>query len=58
VAAPNLRHLEFFHDHVRIEDRFFDGACSPRAGALRPARDRPGHGLSFKQADADDYRVA
>jgi L-alanine-DL-glutamate epimerase-like enolase superfamily enzyme len=58
VAAPNLRHLEYFHDHVRIEDLLFDGTCPRDGGALRPSRERPGHGLSFKDADAEAYRVA
>ena len=25
-AVPRLRHLEWFHDHVRIEHMLFDGA--------------------------------
>ena len=25
AAIPNLRHLEWFHDHVRIETMLFDG---------------------------------
>jgi L-alanine-DL-glutamate epimerase-like enolase superfamily enzyme len=58
VAAPNLRHLEHFHDHVRIEELLFDGTDPPRDGALRPARDRPGHGLAFRETDAKPYRVA
>ena len=37
AATPNLRHLEWFHDHVRIESRFFDGFPSPRAGRWRRA---------------------
>ena len=57
IAAPNLRHLEYFHDHVRIEDMFFDGTLSPRGGVLQPAVDAPGHGLTFKEADAEQYRI-
>jgi L-alanine-DL-glutamate epimerase-like enolase superfamily enzyme len=56
AATPNLRHLEWFHDHVRIEGRFFDGALDPAGGALRPA-DGPGHGLAFRDADAAPFRV-
>ena len=33
---PNLRHVEYFHDHQRIERMFFDGALDPVSGALRP----------------------
>jgi len=47
-ALPAFRHLEFFHDHDRIEHLFFDGALSPVDGALRPDPGRPGLGLEFK----------
>ena len=30
----------------------------PAGGAIRPARDRPGLGLEFRAADAEQYRVA
>jgi L-alanine-DL-glutamate epimerase-like enolase superfamily enzyme len=56
-AVPRLRHLEYFHDHVRIESMFLEGALSPRGGELRPDRSRPGHGLELKRADVDRYRV-
>jgi hypothetical protein len=29
AAVPNLRHLEWFHDHVRIESMLFDGTPRP-----------------------------
>ncbi len=51
-AAPRLRHSEWFHDHVRIERMLFDGAPTPRDGAIRPDLSRPGHGLEFKRGDA------
>ncbi len=51
-AAPRLRHLEWFHDHVRIEQMLFDGAPVARDGSIRPDLTRPGHGLAFKAADA------
>ena len=34
-AAPRFRHLEWFHDHVRIEQMLFDGAPEPHDGADR-----------------------
>ncbi|TWH70150.1 L-alanine-DL-glutamate epimerase-like enolase superfamily enzyme [Micromonospora olivasterospora] len=37
AATPNLRHLEWFHDHVRIESMLFEGA-GPATGAPRPCR--------------------
>ena len=57
LAAPNLRHLEWFHDHVRIEHLLFDGAPVPDGGAIRPDLSRPGHGLALRAADAEPYRV-
>jgi L-alanine-DL-glutamate epimerase-like enolase superfamily enzyme len=56
-ASPVVRHLEYFHDHVRIESMLFDGAPAPAAGALAPDRSRKGLGLEFKHADAARYAV-
>ncbi|MCB8878334.1 enolase C-terminal domain-like protein [Acidisoma silvae] len=56
-AAPRFRHLEWFHDHVRIERMFFDGAPQPVAGTIRPDLSRPGLGLTLKAADAERYAV-
>src|SRR5699024_10636258 len=55
AATPNLRHLEWFHDHVRIETMLFDGALDPTGGVVRPAG--PGHGLVFRPEVAEPYRV-
>ncbi len=57
ASVPNLRHLEYFHDHVRIEGIFFDGSLDPQGGVLCPDRSRPGLGLDLKTADAEPYRV-
>ncbi|OSJ17363.1 mandelate racemase [Bradyrhizobium canariense] len=56
-AAPRLRHLEWFHDHVRIEHMLFEGAPTPRDGAIEPDLARPGNGLIFKEADAARYAI-
>jgi L-alanine-DL-glutamate epimerase-like enolase superfamily enzyme len=48
LAVPNLRHLEWFHDHVRIESMLFDGVLDPAGGMLRPREDAPGHGLTLR----------
>ncbi len=56
-AAPRFRHLEWFHDHVRIEHMLFDGAPVPRDGVIRPDLSRPGLGLAFKRQDAERYRT-
>ena len=55
LALQQLRHLEYFHDHTRIEQRLFDGVQQPRQGALHPDLDRPGNGLEFKTTDAEGY---
>jgi len=54
-AAPVLRHLEYFHDHVRIERRLFDGVVEPVDGSLHPDLSRPGNGLELRRADAERY---
>jgi len=56
-AAPRFRHLEWFHDHVRIEHMLFDGAPMPKDGEIRPDLTRPGLGLVFKQQDAERYAI-
>jgi L-alanine-DL-glutamate epimerase-like enolase superfamily enzyme len=56
-AVIPLRHLEYFHDHVRIEHMFFDGALDPEGGTLTPDSSRPGLGLEFKRADAERCAV-
>jgi L-alanine-DL-glutamate epimerase-like enolase superfamily enzyme len=57
AAVPNARHIEWFHDHVRIEEMFFDGALSPKGGTIRPHDDAVGHGLTFRSVEAEPYRV-
>jgi L-alanine-DL-glutamate epimerase-like enolase superfamily enzyme len=57
AAVPNLRHLEYFHDHQRIERMFFDGALDPQGGVLAPDPGRAGLGLELRSADAERYRA-
>ena len=58
AAVPNLRHLEWFHDHVRIESLFFDGALDPEGGTVTPgANGAPGHGLTLIEKSAEPYRT-
>jgi L-alanine-DL-glutamate epimerase-like enolase superfamily enzyme len=57
AATPNFRHLEWFHDHVRIEQEFFDGTTQPRNGAIQLDPAAPGNGLSLKEANIEQYRV-
>jgi L-alanine-DL-glutamate epimerase-like enolase superfamily enzyme len=56
-ALGALEHLEYFHDHVRIESMLFEGALEPAGGFLEPGRERPGLGLEFKHADAKEFEV-
>jgi hypothetical protein len=48
AAAQRGRHIEYFHDHVRVERELFDGVLEPEHGALRPDRSSAGHGLQLK----------
>ncbi|MGZ8196394.1 MAG: enolase C-terminal domain-like protein [Methylosarcina sp.] len=56
-AALPVRHLEYFHDHARIEKMLFDGALDPVKGELAPDLSRPGSRLVFKHRDALPYAV-
>ncbi|WP_173578390.1 enolase C-terminal domain-like protein [Acetobacter fallax] len=56
-AMRNLRHLEWFHDHVRIEQRLFDGAPIPKNGRIAPDLTRSGCGLALRHADAAPFAV-
>jgi L-alanine-DL-glutamate epimerase-like enolase superfamily enzyme len=56
-GVPRLRHLEYFHTHVRIEGIAFDGVLLPGRGALAPDPGRPGHGLDVRWPDLEPYRV-
>jgi len=55
-ALPRVRHLEYFHDHQRIERLLFDGAVRPVGGRLAPDLDRPGLGLELKRKEAERFR--
>lgn len=54
-AVPQMCHLEYFHDHVRIEEMLFEGVARPRDGILYPNLARPGLGLELKRAAAQRY---
>ena len=57
-AIPRLRHIEWFHDHVRIEQMLFEGAPSVHHGTVAPDLARFGHGLAFKAVDAEPYLMS
>ncbi|RVU17577.1 mandelate racemase [Streptomyces antnestii] len=58
AAVPNTRHLEWFHDHVRIETLLFDGVLDSEGGTICPgASDAAGHGLAFRHRAGEPFRV-
>jgi L-alanine-DL-glutamate epimerase-like enolase superfamily enzyme len=57
AAVTNLRHVEWFHDHVRIEHLLLDGAPDADGGTMVPDLDVPGHGITVA-ACAEEYRNA
>jgi L-alanine-DL-glutamate epimerase-like enolase superfamily enzyme len=56
-ALSPVRNVEYFYDHQRIEELFFDGAVKPAHGLLRPDVTRAGNGLVFKRQDALPYKI-
>jgi L-alanine-DL-glutamate epimerase-like enolase superfamily enzyme len=52
AAMECVEHIEYFHDHVRVEKLLFDGTLDPSEGALRPDSDRPGLGLTLNHERA------
>lgn len=56
-ASTPLVHVEYFHDHVRIEQMLFDGFVPAKDGAIQPDRSRPGIGVELKRADAERFAI-
>jgi L-alanine-DL-glutamate epimerase-like enolase superfamily enzyme len=56
-AVAAALNVEYFFDHYRIEQMFFEGAVAPVKGLLRPDSGRPGFGLECKWADMEKYRI-
>jgi L-alanine-DL-glutamate epimerase-like enolase superfamily enzyme len=50
-AIAPLEHVEYFHDHARIEQLLFDGAPVPQDGALAPDPGRPGLGIEPRREE-------
>jgi hypothetical protein len=57
AATPNLRHLEWFHDHTRSESMVFDDTPQSAGGVVRPDTCAAGHGFTVRRADAEPNRV-
>lgn len=52
-----LIHVEYFHDHARIESMLFDGFVQPKQGLISPDMSRPGIGVELKAADAEQHAI-
>jgi L-alanine-DL-glutamate epimerase-like enolase superfamily enzyme len=50
-------HVEYFYDHVRIEQQLFEGARVPEQGILSPDQSRPGMGIELRTSDAAKYAI-
>ncbi len=57
-ALPKARHVEYFHDHTRIEQMLFEGAQVAVEGRLRPDTRQPGLGLALREKEAQSYLVS
>lgn len=55
-GVANMRHIEYFVDHARLEPMLFDGIPAARDGQLTP-NDTPGLGVTLR-ADAEQYRTS
>lgn len=54
-ALERLVHVEWFHDHVRIEQMLFEGSPEPVDGMISPDLCRPGLGLELKAREAEQH---
>lgn len=55
IQAVNV---EYFFDHVRIEQMIFDGAVKAVNGFLAPQQTEKGLGLALKERDAEPFLVS
>jgi L-alanine-DL-glutamate epimerase-like enolase superfamily enzyme len=56
-ALAPVRHIEYFHDHVRIEQMLFEGVPTPVKGMLYPNMINPGLGLEIKPSQIAKYTI-
>ena len=57
AAVPRIVHMEWFHDHVRIEQMLLEGAARIEGGLVAPNRSIPGNGLSLRTEAAAEFEV-
>ena len=55
AAIEPLAHVEYFHDHARIEKLLFEGIPLIVDGALCPDPGLPGTGLGLREDEAERY---
>ncbi len=55
AAIEPLEHVEYFHDHARIEELLFDGVPRLCDGALCPDPAVAGMGLTLRENEAERY---
>ena len=55
-ALERAVHVEYFHDHERVESLLFEGTLGLEDGELRPDPARPGLGIGLKRAEAERFR--
>lgn len=59
AAVPNTRHIEYFHDHARVEAIILDGVLTPLRGVMRLDLAKKGNGLQLRaEQDIAQYQVA
>ena len=56
AAIPNLRHVEWFVDHARLEPLLVDGAPGVAGGTMQ-VPSGPGHGMTLSDRAAS-HRTA
>jgi L-alanine-DL-glutamate epimerase-like enolase superfamily enzyme len=49
ASTPNLRHIEYFIDHARLEPLLLDGTPAVSGGVLHPDPRSPGHGMTISE---------
>lgn len=57
LSIKNMIHVEYFRDHVRIEEMLFDGYARAENGIIYPDLNRNGLGLEFKFNDAEKFKM-
>jgi L-alanine-DL-glutamate epimerase-like enolase superfamily enzyme len=54
-VVKSMCNVEYFHDHVRIEQMLFEGALTAKNGVLTPNSTQPGLGIKLRQDQAKQF---